>query len=94
MIIVLIRSFQRYPLTKLQAFVNVSRIVFGLYKSKHIPFDMDMSILEEEKFADSFNNKLIRFESRRGNGLIVTRKALNDPKLLFTSYSAFCLSQE
>ena len=74
-----------------QRFANC---IWPVAKSKHIPFDMDMRILEEEKFADSFNNKLIRFESRRGNGLIVTRKALNDPKLLFTSYSAFCLSQE
>ena len=87
----------QFPVIYLSQAANLLRkrfanAIWPVAESKHIPFDSDMKIFENEKFSSLLNNKLLRFESRRGNGLIVTRKVFLNPKLIFQSYSAFCIT--
>ena len=62
--------------------------------SQNIIFDRQGKVQDHYERSSLISDKLISFESRRGNGLIVTRKILKSPELLFKSYDLIHLEQK
>jgi len=98
--VVLDNSFdENYPLVTPSMAADAIRCKFAnaiwpVAATKNLHFDIGGNLLGMEDMSTFISEKVRRYEAKRGNGLIVTQKAMRNPQVLIKNYKTMELTRE